>query len=96
MKNRERRLEGVNGEPIKISSGIAVVPINPPKPQNSQDTLEPTSDWMPSGITKEHSGRLTTAENQEVERNTPKPKSEALNFNQTEARAQTQITQVNR
>ena len=91
MKNRERRSERVNGEPIKISFGIAVVPINPPKPQNSQDTLEPTS-----GITKEHSGTLTTVENQEVERNTPKPKSEALNFNQTEARAQTQITQVNR
>jgi hypothetical protein len=43
-------------------------------------------------MTREYSGTLTSAENQAQHQNSPKPESEALNFNQNEESAQTKIT----
>ena len=76
---------------IKISSEMAVVQTTLQK-SHKWDALEPTGDWSLSDTPTEYSGTLTIAKTQEVEWNLPKPESEALNFNQNEARSQSKIT----
>ena len=68
---------------------IATVTNNPLKTPNLTSEM-PSS--QPSGMTTEHSRTITTAENQEHDRNSPKPENQALHFNQNEVRAQHKIT----
>ena len=61
---------GLNGSQSKISFEMVAVPNNPPNTKtNKWKTLEPTSDSMPSRMTREHNGTLTIAENQKLDRN---------------------------
>ena len=87
-KDRERRPEGVNGSQLKSL-------LKWPLSQTTLQTPKPTSEMpssQPSGMTTEHSRTITTAENQEHDRNSPKPENQALHFNQNEARSQCKIT----
>jgi len=66
LEGPRKTTRGGEWEPIKISSEMAIVPNNPPNPKTHKcDDLKPTSDWMPFGMPREHSGTLTTAKNQE-------------------------------
>lgn len=100
MKDRERRPEegwgGGAGLNESQSKFLSKWPLSQTTLQNMKshksDALEPTGVWMFLVMTREYSGTLTSAENQAQHQNSPKPESEALNFNQNEESAQTKIT----
>jgi hypothetical protein len=69
---------GVNGSLKFLLKYLATVPKSHPSPQNRQtskwDAHEPSSGWMFSVMTDEHSGALKPARNWAQLRNTQNPK----------------------